>query len=237
MRQLFGDATLRHLNGVPHLACPGLQTPARILTDAAGTLPDLSAYEGTVLHFNGLLHSPGENLEVPALHILDLQAPIASANPEAGAGTAGAGTAGAGAESAAALLPSYMFAAISGNLGKSKINEELAAEPNPKGDRFSASVAFHKTPAGHTSWLRVVAYGYNAVADLFQELEAGASVILLGQLESYVYNDKPRLQLNLRGLQRQERNSAPPAPASLIRTAPSAAEAGFAPAATHPFEA
>jgi len=212
MRQLFGDAILQHVHGAPHLVCPGLQNSAQILFDAGCTPPDLSAYEGKTLSFNGLLHSPGENLEVPALHITDLQAPAGDA--------------------AQLLQPSFMFAAISGNLGKSKINEELAAESNPKGDRFTASVAYHKTHSGQTSWLRVTAYAYNAVADIFQELEAGASVILLGQLESYTYNDKPRLQLNLRGLQRQERSSAPPAPTSLMRSLPAGEEA-----ADHPFAA
>jgi hypothetical protein len=106
------------------------------------------------------------------------------------------------------LQPSPMWAVISGNLGK-------APETNPKGDRLTASLAYDKT-GDATSWLRITAYTYFSISDLFSKLEAGAAIITYGSLESYDYNGKARAQLGLRGYQELPRHSAPKAPTSLM---------------------
>jgi hypothetical protein len=106
------------------------------------------------------------------------------------------------------LQPSPMWAVVSGNLGKTP-------EANPKGDRLTASLAYDKVgDAG--SWLRLTAYTYFSISDLFSKLEAGTGIIAYGSLESYDYNGKPRAQLGLRGYQELPRNSAPKAPTSLM---------------------
>jgi hypothetical protein len=106
------------------------------------------------------------------------------------------------------LQPSPMWAVISGNLGK-------PPEINPKGDRYVASVAYDKI-GDATSWLRITAYTYFSISDLFCKLEEGKAIIAYGSLESYDYNGKPRAQLGLRGYQELPRSSAPKAPTSLM---------------------
>lgn len=110
--------------------------------------------------------------------------------------------------SAAEAPVSPMWAVISGNLGK-------APELNPKKDRYTASLALI-TPGDDTAWLRVTAYSYFSIADLFAGLEAGTSLIAYGAIETYDYNDKPRAQLGLRGLQ-LIKPAGPKAPVSLFR--------------------
>ena len=102
---------------------------------------------------------------------------------------------------------SPMWAVVSGNLGK-------APEANPKGDRLSASIAYDKI-GDATSWLRVSAYTYFSISDLFAGLEGGAGLVAYGALESYDYNGKPRVQLALRGLQLLARSAAPKPPTVL----------------------
>ena len=102
---------------------------------------------------------------------------------------------------------SPMWCVISGNLGK-------APEANPKGDRIVSSIAYDKI-GDATSWLRLTSYSYSSITDLFRELDAGASLIAYGSLESYDYNGKPRAQANLRGLQLLK-PAAPKAPVSLM---------------------
>lgn len=102
---------------------------------------------------------------------------------------------------------SPMWAVVSGNLGK-------APETNPKGDRLSASIAYDKIGEA-TSWLRISAYTYFSISDLFAGLEGGSGIVAYGALESYDYNGKPRVQLALRGLQLLVRSAAPKPPTVL----------------------
>lgn len=109
---------------------------------------------------------------------------------------------------------SPVWAVVSGNLGK-------APEANPKRDRLTASIAYDKI-GDATSWLRVTAYTYFSISDLFSKLEAGSGVICYGALESYDYNGKPRVQLSLRGYQELPRSNAPKPPISLMASRSSA---------------
>lgn len=109
---------------------------------------------------------------------------------------------------------SPMWCLLSGNLGK-------APEPNPKGDRLVASLAYDKV-GGDASWLRITAYPYFSIAELFAIQEAGTALIAYGALESYDYNGKPRAQLSLRGFQLLARASTAPTPPTSLMSARSA---------------
>ena len=102
---------------------------------------------------------------------------------------------------------SPMWAVVSGNLGK-------APELNPNKDRVVASIAYDKV-SDATSWLRISAYRYFGISDLFSAQESGTAIVAFGALESYDYKDKPRAQLALRGFQLLSKSSAPKAPISL----------------------
>jgi len=102
---------------------------------------------------------------------------------------------------------SPMWAMVSGNLGK-------APELNPNKDRIVASIAYDKV-GDATSWLRISAYSYLGISNIFATLESGAALIAYGAIESYDYKDKPRAQLALRGYQLLGKSSAPKAPISL----------------------
>ena len=110
-------------------------------------------------------------------------------------------------ESQANTPVSPMWAMVSGNLGK-------APELNPSKDRVVASIAYDKV-GDATSWLRISAYSYLGISNIFATLESGTALIAYGAIESYDYKDKPRAQLALRGYQLLAKNAAPKAPVSL----------------------
>jgi hypothetical protein len=194
MREVFGDGrVVAAKDGGFAIEAPGLHAPALLLPATNGSpVPDMAPYLDKVISYTGLLRSSGENLESVAIHFSDLH----------GAGEA-------------ELLPSPMWAVVSGNLGK-------APEANPKGDRIVASIVYDKVGEA-ASWLRISAYSYFSISDLFAGLEGGTGVVAYGALESYEYNGKPRLQLALRGLQLLTRSSGPKPP-TVIGSARSAAD-------------
>lgn len=102
---------------------------------------------------------------------------------------------------------SPMWAMVSGNLGK-------APELNPGKDRVVGSIAYDKV-GDATSWLRISAYSYLGISNIFSTLESGTALIAYGAIESYDYKDKPRAQLALRGYQLLSKTSGPKAPISL----------------------
>lgn len=114
-------------------------------------------------------------------------------------------------------------AVVSGNLGK-------APEINPKGDRVSASLAYAGS-GDNTSWLRLTAHKAYAIADQFAAREKGVTLLAVGTLESYVYNEKPNVQLVLDAFEQVAFGSGYKPPVSL---ASSFTEADAAPA--HAFE-
>lgn len=187
MREVFGDGrVVQHPAGGFAIEAPGLHAPAQLLPGTDGTaVPDLSSLIGQVISYVGILESTGDNLEHARIHGADLQIP---------------------AEPIAA--PSPMWAIVSGNLGK-------APEPNPKGDRLTASIAYDKKGEA-TSWLRLTSYAYFAISDLFRGLEAGTAIEAYGAMESYDYNGKPRLQLAIRGLQLLKSGGSVKTPTSLM---------------------
>jgi hypothetical protein len=110
---------------------------------------------------------------------------------------------------AADVPVSPMWAVISGNLGK-------APELNPSKDRWGSSLAYHKD-GDTTSWIKVIAYKDYSIRPLFEKLGAGTGMIAYGAFETYTYNDKPNLQLALRGLQLlKPAGSTAKAPVSLM---------------------
>jgi hypothetical protein len=109
---------------------------------------------------------------------------------------------------------SPMWAMVSGNLGK-------APELNPSKDRIVASIAYDKI-GDAASWLRISAYSYLGISNIFANLESGSALIAYGAIESYDYKDKPRAQLALRGYQLLKAGSGPKAPLSLASARSSA---------------
>lgn len=148
---------------------------------------DLSAHAGAVIAFQGELPIVSGNLELPMIDPFDLNKPQEECPITA------------------------VTAVVGGNLGS-------APAINPKGDRISGSIAYDK-PVGteQTSWLRIAAYAYFSAADCLAQLDQGSSVIAFGQLESYVYKNEDRLQLNLLGLQRRYISSAPKPPENILK--------------------
>jgi hypothetical protein len=114
-------------------------------------------------------------------------------------------------------------AVVSGNLGK-------PPELNPKGDRVSASLAYSGS-GDATSWLRLTAHKAYAIAEQFASREKGTTLIAVGTLESYVYNNKPNVQLVLDAFEQVALGSGYKPPVSL---ASSFSDADAAPA--HAFE-
>lgn len=186
MREVFGDGRLVAIGNVGFgLEAPGLKEPALLLPATNGA-------------------------PVP-----DLSAQVGTVISYVGVLAAPTGDLKAAALHCVDLqipneeaAPSPMWAVVSGNLGK-------APELNPKGDRYTASLAYAKQ-GDETSWLRITAYSYYSIADLFAGLEAGTGVIVYGAVESYDYNDKPRVQLAMRGLQLLKSSTAAKPPVSLM---------------------
>ena len=182
MREVFGDGrVVAHPAGGFGLEAPGLKEPALLLPSTNGTV-------------------------VP-----DLTAQIGTVISYVGVLSAPTGDLSSAALHCVDLqlpttdpAPSPMWAVVSGNLGK-------APELNPKKDRYTASLAYHKQ-GDETSWLRVTAYSYYSIADLFSTLEPGTGLIAYGAIETYTYNDKERLQLALRGMQLLRSGLAAPKP-------------------------
>lgn len=194
MREVFGDGRLVSLPaGGFGLEAPGLKEPAQLLPATDGTA-------------------------VP-----DLSAQVGSVISYVGVLSAPAGDLTGAALHCVDLQvpngdtqPSPMWCVVSGNLGK-------APELNPKGDRYTASLAYDKQ-GDDTSWLRITAYSYFSIADLFAGLEAGTALIAYGALETYDYNGKERAQLAVRGLQLLKSGSGAAKPPVSLLSARSATD-------------
>lgn len=195
MREVFGDGRIVKLkDGNFGIECLGLSEPAVLLRSLTGDeIPDLTAHEGKVLGFMGQLEAPGGNAEHCRIHLSDLNF----------------------AEQEPAVSP--MWGGFSGNFGN-------PPELNPKGDRFVGSIAFHNDPGRSgdegASWLRLACYSYFSISDLFQLIAKGEPVVCFGAIESYTYNERQRMQLAVRGLQRLPRSggAAPKPPEVLFRS-------------------
>lgn len=177
MREVFGDARLTTTPEGFGLEAPGLHCPAPLLSSTAGVpVPDLTDHLGRVVHIIGALEAPGDNLNILRVHCNELHL-AADAD----------------------LQPSMLWGVVSGNLGRDKESGK-AGSFNPKRDRVSASLAYAKE-GNKTSWLQIISYAYYASAELLAEQEAGVGVTCYGAIETYQYNDKPRVQLSMRGFQ------------------------------------
>ena len=192
MRRVFCDGRVVRLSDGWGLECVGLQTPAKLINGLNGAVvPDLTAFEGSIVSVNGALEAAQGNVELPRVHLVDIYR----------------------GEAEAPLSP--LWAVLSGNLGN-------PPEMNPKGDRWVGSLAFMTNPtAGDegTSWVRLTTYPHFSVSDDFQTLPKGEPVLVHGYIESYTYNDKARMQLAVRGLDRLPRaaGNAPKPPEVIFR--------------------
>lgn len=187
MREVFGDGRLVKQANGFAIEAPGLHTPALLLADIDGT-----PLPDLAAHEGKVISYTGLLQSTGDNQECVALHPTDIQLPVAEA------------------TPSPMWCMISGNLGK-------APEPNPKGDRIVASLAYDKVAAA-SSWLRITAYTYFSIAELFAIQETGASLIAYGTLESYDYNGKSRAQLSMRGFQLLPRvSAAPPAPVSLLK--------------------
>jgi hypothetical protein len=204
MRLVFGRGTLVTTPLGFGLEVPRLHVPALILPSLAG-----ASVPDLTSHLGQIIGITGQ-LSAPGDNISGLSIhfnDITSSTQEA--------------------APQPLCGVVSGNLGK-------AAEENPKGDRVSASLAYHTNrDTDATSWLRITALRASAISGVFEQQEKGTALICVGEYESYLYNKKPNLHLWLTTFEVQSTSSGYKAADSL---ATSFTAEDCAPSEQHAFE-
>jgi hypothetical protein len=188
MRLVFGTGRVQRLaDGTFGLAFKRLHQPLTLLPNGATPVPDISAYDGQLLLFQGLLETcpagndSNRNLAEPRAHFTLLRVP-------------------GSADTAVAKEESELTAIVAGNTNKDP-------EMNPRGDRVSVAIPYHSGPRDSdspTAWVNVCAEfakseGPDALAQMLLQQKKGTRLLCAGVLTSYEYNNESRVHVQLKG--------------------------------------
>lgn len=204
MRECFGFGKIVRTEAGWGAAFDGVTAgPVDLLPSLAGApVPDFNAYEGKVLQLVGALDTSAQRyisgastIQTAGLCLSDvLLEPEGLPSP---------------------WHPSHLHCAVAGNIGK-------APEANPSGDRLNVSLALSGAGngSGSGSWINLTAYQYLSVCDQLRSLETGARITAFGTIETYIYRERPRLQLALLAIALLPKSEARPQPISLMSSRP-----------------
>jgi len=202
MRECFGFGKIVRTDAGWGATFDGITAgPVDLLPSLAGApVPDFNAYEGKVLQLVGSLdtnasrHLNGAGtIQSAGLNLSDVLL-----EPEG---------------NTSSWHSSHLHCAVAGNIGK-------APEANPSGDRLNVSLALSGAPQGSSNWINLTAYQYLSVCDQLRGLETGARITAFGTIETYIYKERPRLQLALLAIGLLPKSEARSQPVSLMSSRP-----------------